>query len=96
MLKQILQGLLLIAALGIIFIVLYQLVKAVGGFFLIGLIGSLAFMEVFGIYLFFTERILYVDDLATNGIWSFTGFYIVFNILIVAGIMTKVVRSRMA
>lgn len=96
MMEQILQGSLLIAALGLIFIVLFQIVKAATGLVLIGLIGSLAFMEIFGIYLFFTERNLYTEDLATNGVWSFTGLYIVFNILLALGIVTKVVRSRMA
>ncbi|MFS9128872.1 DUF5966 family protein [Streptococcus anginosus] len=96
MMEQILQSSLLITALGLIFIVLFQIVKAATGLVLIGLIGSLAFMEIFGIYLFFTERNLYTEDLAANGIWSFTGFYIVFNILLALGIVTKVVRSRMA
>ncbi|HGL8784888.1 TPA: DUF5966 family protein, partial [Streptococcus suis] len=52
--------------------------------------------EVYGIYLFFTERYLYVEDLATNGILSFTTFYIIFNLLLVFGLVRKVVRSRMA
>lgn len=53
-------------------------------------------MEIYGIYLFFTERYLYVEDLAANGIWSFTSFYITFNILLVAGLVAKVVKSRIA
>lgn len=48
MMEQILQGSLLIAALGLIFIVLFQIVKAATGLVLIGLIGSLAFMEILG------------------------------------------------
>ncbi|WP_392379947.1 DUF5966 family protein, partial [Streptococcus suis] len=31
-------------------------------------------------YLFFTERYLYVEDLATNGILSFTALYIIFSV----------------
>lgn len=37
------------------------------------------------------ERYLFTEDLATNGIWSFTSFYLVFNILMVLGIVTKVI-----
>lgn len=93
--EQILQGIFLIALLGVIFVVLFQVVKALGGLF-IGLIGGILFMEIYGIYLFFTERYLYVEDLAANGIWSFTSFYITFNILLVAGLVAKVVKSRIA
>ena len=94
--EQILQGIFLIALLGVIFVVLFQVVKALGGLFLIGLIGGILFMEIYGIYHFFTERYLYVEDLAANGIWSFTSFYITFNILLVAGLVAKVVKSRIA
>ena len=96
MLEQILQSLLIIAAIGLMLLVLYRIVKVSGALFLIGLISGLVFIEIYGIYLFFTERYLYTEDLATNGIWSFTGFFIVFNILLALGIVTKVVRSRMA
>ncbi|BDT64835.1 hypothetical protein SP4011_12520 [Streptococcus parapneumoniae] len=96
MLEQILQSLLIIAVIGLILLVLYELVKVSDALFLIGIISGLVFIEIYGIYLFFTERYLYIEDLATNGIWSFTGFFIVFNILLALGIVTKVVRSRMA
>ncbi|HEL1796097.1 TPA: hypothetical protein TXV06_000613 [Streptococcus suis] len=96
MLEQILQSLLIIAAIGLMLFVLYRIVKVSGALFLIGLISGLVFIEIYGINLFFTERYLYTEDLATNGIWSFTGFFIVFNILLALGIVTKVVRSRMA
>ncbi|HEM2804587.1 MULTISPECIES: DUF5966 family protein [Streptococcus] len=95
MLEQILQSLLIIAAIGLMLLVLYQIVKVSGALFLIGLISGLVFIEIYGIYLFFTERYLYTEDLATNGIWSFTGFFIVFNILLVLGLMTDIVKSRM-
>ena len=94
MIEQIIQSLLIIAAVGLILLVLFQIAKMLGSLFVIGLIGFLAFTEVYGIYLFFTERYLYVEDLATNGIWSFTVFYIAFNLLIVAGLVIKVVRNR--
>ncbi|HEL1560104.1 TPA: hypothetical protein U0J94_000641 [Streptococcus suis] len=96
MLEQILQSLLIIAAIGLMLFVLYRIVKVSGALFLIGLISGLVFIEIYGIYLFFTERYLYIEDLTANGVWSFTGFFIVFNILLVLGIVTKVVRSRMA
>ncbi|ALL03292.1 MULTISPECIES: DUF5966 family protein [Streptococcus] len=96
MMEQILQSSLLITALGLIFIVLFQIVKAATGLVLIGLIGSLAFMEIFGIYLFFTERNLYTEDLATNGIWSFTGFYIASNFLFFLTLMIRLWRKRVA
>ncbi|VTS35272.1 DUF5966 family protein [Streptococcus gordonii] len=96
MLEQIIQSLLIIAAIGLILLVLYRITKMLGSLFIIGLIGFLAFTEVYGIYLFFTERYLYVKDLATNGMLSFTTFYIGFNILLVLGLVIKVVRSRMA
>ncbi len=96
MIEQILQSLFIIVAIGLILLVLYKIVKVSGVLFLIGLISGLVFIEIYGIYLFFTERYFYIEDLTTNGIWSFTGFYIVFNILLAFGIVTKVVRSRMA
>ena len=96
MLEQIIQSLLIIAATGLILLVLYQIAKMLGSLFVIGLIGFLAFKEVYGIYLFFTEQYLYVEDLATNGILSFTTFYIGFNVLLIFGIVVKVIRSRIA
>ena len=96
MIEQIIQSLLIIAAVGLILLVLFQIAKMLGSLFIIGLIGFLAFTEVYGIYLFFTERYLYVEDLSTNGIFSFTTFYIGFNVLLIFGIVVKVIRSRIA
>ena len=96
MLEQIIQSLCIIAAIGLILLVLYRIAKMLGSLFIIGLIGFLAFTEVYGIYLFFTERYLYVEDLATNGMLSFTTFYIGFNMLLIFGIAVRVIRSRMA
>ena len=94
MLEQILQSLLIIAAIGLMLLVLYRIVKVSGALFLIGLISGLVFIEIYGFYLFLTERNLYTEDLATNGIWSFTGFLIILNILLVFGFVTNVVKSR--
>lgn len=96
MIEQIIQSLLIIAATGLILLVLYQIAKMLGSLFVIGLIGFLAFTEVYGIYLFFTERYLYVEDLSTNGIFSFTTFYIGFNVLLIFELVVKVIRSRIA
>ena len=96
MIEQIIQSLLIIAAVGLILLVLFQIAKMLGSLFIIGLIGFLAFTEVYGIYLFFTEQYLYVENLATNGILSFTTFYIGFNVLLIFGIVVKVIRSRIA
>lgn len=51
-------------------------------------------MEVYSIYLLFTERYLYAEGLVADGIWVFSTFYICFNILIVAGVVAKIVKSR--
>lgn len=96
MLEQIIHSLFIIVATGLILLVLYQIAKILGSLFVIGLLGLLAFMEIYGIYLFFTERYLYVEDLAANGILSFTTFYIGFNVLLIFGLVAKVIRSRMA
>ncbi|HEV7114782.1 TPA: hypothetical protein VZI19_001817 [Streptococcus pneumoniae] len=96
MLEQIIQSLFIIVAIGLILLVLYQIAKILGSLFVIGLLGLLAFMEIYGIYPFFTERYLYVEDLAANGILSFTTFYIGFNVLLIFGLVAKVIRSRMA
>lgn len=94
MLEQILQSLLIIVVIGLMLLVLYQIVKVSGALFLIGLISGLVFIEIYGIYLFFTEWYLYTEDLATNGFWSFTGFFIIFNTLLVLGLMTNIVKRR--
>lgn len=94
MLEQILQILLIIAAIGLMLLVLYRIVKVSSALFLIGLIIGLVFIEIYGIYLFFTERYLYTEDLATNGIWSFTGLFIVLNLFVVFRFMMKWWKNR--
>lgn len=56
LIEQMLQGFMLVAALGLMFIILYQIFRLATGLFLIGFISGLIFLEVYGIYLFFTER----------------------------------------
>ncbi|MCO8241751.1 DUF5966 family protein [Streptococcus suis] len=92
MLEQILQSLLIIAAIGLMLLVFYQIVKVSSTLFLIGLISGIIFIEIYGIYLFFTESYLYTEDLATNGIWNFTGFYIIFNNFLLFIITIKILK----
>ena len=94
MLEQILQSLLIIAAIGLMLLVLYRIVKVSGALFLIGLISGLVFIEIYGIYLFFTERYLYIEDLKANGDWSFTGFFIALNLFLVLSFIIKWWRNR--
>ena len=94
MLEQILQSLLIIAAIGLMLLVLYRIVKVSAALFLIGLISGLVFIEIYGIYLFFTEIYLYTEDLATNGIWSFTAFFIALNLFLVLSFIIKWWRNR--
>ena len=94
MLDQILQSLLIIVVIGLMLLVLYQIVKVSAALFLIGLISGLIFIEIYGIYLFFTERGLYTEDLATNGVWSFTGFFIALNLFLVLSFIIKWWRNK--
>lgn len=94
MLEQILQSLLIIIATGLMLLVLYRIVKVSGTLFLIGLISGLVFIEIYGVYLFLTERNLYTEDLVTNGIWSFTGFFIALNLFLVLSFIIKWWRNR--
>ncbi|GAW39614.1 DUF5966 family protein, partial [Streptococcus suis] len=55
---------------------------------------GLVFIEIYGVYLFFTERYLYSEDLATNGVWSFTGFFIALNLFLVLSFIIKWWRNR--
>ena len=45
------------------------------------------FVEGYGFYLLFTETELYTEDLAQNGLFGFTTFFIIFNLalLVLAG-----------
>lgn len=71
-----------------LFLIASGLFLIASGLFLIGFISFLIFVEVYGIYLFFTEPNLYIEDLSQNGLISFTGFYAVFNLsLLVCGVL---------
>ena len=74
-------------AVGGILILLWRLFLIASGVFLIGFVSFLIFVEVYGISLFFTETELYTEDLAQNGLFGFTTFFIIFNLalLVLAG-----------
>ena len=67
-------------AVGGILILLWRLFLIASGLFLIGFVSFLIFVEGYGIYLFFTETELYTEDLAQNGLFGFTTFFIIFNL----------------
>ena len=54
----------------------------VSGLFLIELNCAIVFIGMYGLYLFFTETELYTEDLAQNGLFSFTIFFIIFNLVL--------------
>ena len=51
---------------------------------MIGFVSFLIFVEDYGIYLFFTESNLYVEDLSQNGLFGFVTFFIIFNLVLLA------------
>lgn len=69
-------------AVGGILILLWRLFLIASGFFLIGFVSFLILVEVYGIYLLFTETELYTADLAQNGLFTFTTFFIIFNLIL--------------
>ena len=81
-------------AVGGILILLWRLFLIASGLFLIGFVSFLIFVEVYGIYLFFTESNLYVEDLAQNGLMSFTGFYVVFNLFLLIFVFLKIISWK--
>ena len=74
-------------AVGGILILLWRIFLIASGLFLIGFVCFLIFVEGYGIYLLFTETELYTEDLAQNGLFGFTTFFIIFNLalLVLAG-----------
>ena len=69
-------------AVGGILILLWRLFLIASRLFLIGFVSFLFFVEGYGIYLFFTETELYTEDLAQNGLFGFTTFFIIFNLVL--------------
>ena len=71
-------------AVGGILILLWRLFLIASGLFLIGFVSFLIFVKGYGIYLLFTETELYTADLAQNGLFGFTTFFIIFNLVLLA------------
>ena len=61
--------------------------------FLIGFVSFLIFVEVYGIYLFFTEHSLYFDDIRQHGLTSFTYVYLFINLMLVLGFSWRFINS---
>ena len=61
--------------------------------FLIGFIRFLIFVEVYGIYLFFTEPSLYFDDIRQHSLTSFTAVYLFINLMLVLGFSWRFINS---
>ena len=61
--------------------------------FLIGFVSFLIFVEVYGIYLFFTEPSLYFDDIRQHGLTSFTAVYFFINLMLVLGFSWRFINS---
>ena len=78
---------------GGILILLWRLFLIASGLFLIGFVSFLIFVEGYGIYLFFTETELYTEDLAQNGLFSFTCISKFGGIQMEEGILTKVEKT---
>ena len=78
---------LILIVVGTIALILWMLIVLASGLFLIGLACATLFTEVYGFYLLFTETELYTEDLAQNGLFGFTTFFIIFNLalLVLAG-----------
>lgn len=88
MLEEIGQIILILIATGGILLLLYRLFLMATGLVLIGEGFFLAFVEVYGLYLLFTETSLFVSEFQTDGWLSFLTFFVGINILL-AGLLVK-------
>ena len=96
---------LILIVVGTIALILWMLIVLASGLFLIGLACATLFTEIYGFYLLFTETELYTEDLAQNGLFGFTTFFIIFNLVfciskfgrlqVEEGILTKVEKTTL-
>lgn len=93
MLEEIGQIIFILIAIGGILLLLYRLFLAATGLLLIGGGLFLAFMEVYGLYLLFTETDLFVSEFQNNGWLSFPTFFVGINVLLV-GLLVKKISKR--
>lgn len=89
MLEEIGQIILILIATGGILLLLYRLFLMATGLVLIGGGFFLAFVEVYGLYLLFTETSLFVSEFQTDGWLSFPTFFVGINILLAALLVNK-------
>lgn len=94
LIEQLLRHLFIIIAFGIVMVMMYRLFRLMTGLFLIGLVAIILFIEVYGLYLLVTDSYLYIDDFIANGVFSLSGFFVICNILLIAGMVLKVIKSR--
>lgn len=94
LIEQLLRHLFIIIAFGIVMVMMYRLFRLMTGLFLIGLVAIILFIEVYGLYLLVTDFYLYIDDFIANGVFSFSGFFVICNILLIVGMVLKVIKSR--
>lgn len=88
MLEELGQILLILIATGAICLLLYRLFLIATGLVLIGGGFFLVFVEVYGLYLLFTETSLFVSEFQTDGWLSFPTFFVGINIFL-AGLLVK-------
>lgn len=88
MFEELGQIILILIATGAICLLLYRLFLIATGLVLIGGGFFLAFVEVYGLYLLFTETSLFVSEFQTDGWLSFPTFFVGINILL-AGLLVK-------
>ena len=81
-------------AVGGILILLWRLFLIASGLFLIGFISFLICVEVYGIYLLFTEPTLYFDDFRQHGLTSFTTVYLFINLMLFLGFSWHFIKSK--
>ena len=80
---------------GLMLAILFQIFKIASVLFLLGIIGTVLLGEIYGIYLLFTETNLYIEDFQINGVWSFTGVFVMFNITLLFFLVIKSIgKSR--
>ena len=78
----------------VIFLAVGGILILLWGLFLIGFVSFLIFVEVYGIYLFFTEPTLYFDDIRQHGLTSFTAVYLFINLMLVLGFSWRFINSK--
>ncbi|MBM7642050.1 DUF5966 family protein [Streptococcus loxodontisalivarius] len=85
--ETIVQGIGILLGLGVILTILFRLLRLAVGLGILALFSFLVFVELYGIYLLFTEFNLYVEDFKTNGFMSFSGCLLLINLMFLFSII---------